>query len=49
MVVPKCWRVAYNPSMIMEPRSGSNVSSSEIYRLGSAVLSATAGKRVHAK
>ena len=29
-VVPKCWRVACNPSIIMEPSSGGNVSSSEI-------------------
>ena len=30
MVVPKSWRVACNPSMIVEPSSGGNVSSSEI-------------------
>ena len=30
MVVPKCWQVAYNPSMIMEPSSYGNVSSNEI-------------------
>ena len=29
-VVSKCWRVACNPSMIMEPSSGGDVSSSEI-------------------
>ena len=49
MVVPKCWWVACNPSMIMEPRSCGNVSRSEIKRWGSTVLSATAGRRVREK
>ena len=45
MVVPKCWRVGCNPSMIIEPSSGGNVSSSEFQ----AVFSATAGRGVHEK
>ena len=49
MVVPKCWRVACNPSMLMETISGGNVSSSEIQRRGYTVFSVTAGRRVHEK
>ena len=49
MVVPKCWREPCNPSMIMEPSRGGNVSSTEIQRWGYTVFSATTGRRMHKK